>query len=60
MSTDMNDTTPKKIEMKLLDDDARVFYTFKKALEEKTGFDNLNNTDVIKWLIKNTNLGECE
>ena len=51
-------TQTKRIDVKLLNDDARTFETFKKILEEKTGFENLNNTDVIKWLIKNNTLGE--
>lgn len=51
-------TQTKRIDVKLLNDDARTFEAFKRVLEEKTGFDNLNNTDVIKWLIKNNNLGE--
>lgn len=48
----------KRIDVKLLNDDARAFEAFKRVLEEKTGFENLNNTDVIKWLIKNNTLGE--
>ncbi|MEL0014482.1 MAG: hypothetical protein VW715_04670 [Rhodospirillales bacterium] len=51
-------TPTKRIDVKLLNDDARTFEAFKRMLEETTGFDNLNNTDVIKWLIKNNTLGE--
>lgn len=51
-------TQTKRIDVKLLNDDARTFEAFKRVLEDKTGFDNLNNTDVIKWLIKNNTLGE--
>jgi len=51
-------STLKRIDVKLLNDDARAFEVFKKTLEEKTGFDSLNNTDVIKWLIKHNTLGE--
>ena len=51
-------STLKRIDVKLLNDDARAFESFKKALEEKTGFDSLNNTDVIQWLIKHNTLGE--
>tara|TARA_Y100000004_G_C8836710_1_gene378618 strand:+ start:551 stop:757 length:207 start_codon:yes stop_codon:yes gene_type:complete len=55
---DETKTQTKRIDVKLLNDDARAFETFKKTLEDKTGFENLNNTDVIKWLIKNNTLGE--
>ena len=55
---DETKTQPKRIDVKLLNDDARAFEAFKKILEDKTGFENLNNTDVIKWLIKNNTLGE--
>ena len=51
-------TPTKRIDVKLLNDDARTFEAFKRMLEVTTGFDNLNNTDVIKWLIKNNTLGE--
>jgi hypothetical protein len=58
MDQDQSKSTLKRIDVKLLNDDARTFEKFKKILEEKTGFENLKNTDVIKWLIKNSTLGE--
>ena len=58
MTRDENKSTLKQIDVRLLNDDARTFEKFKKTLEEKIGLDSLNNTDVIKWLIKNNTLGE--
>jgi len=51
-------STLKQIDVRLLNDDARNFEKFKRTLEEKIGLDSLNNTDVIKWLIKKNTLGE--
>ena len=58
MPQNPNKSTLKRIDVKLLNDDARAFEAFKRVLEDTTGFENLNNTDVIKWLIKNNTLGE--
>jgi len=58
MSQDPPKTNLKQIDVRLLNDDARAFEKFKRTLEEKIGLDSLNNTDVIKWLIKNNTLGE--
>lgn len=58
MTQDKTKSTLKQIDVRLLKDDARTFERFKKALEDKIGIDNLNNTDVVKWLIKNNTLGE--
>ena len=58
MPQDQNKSTLKRIDVKLLNDDARAFEAFKRVLKDTTGFENLNNTDVIKWLIKNNTLGE--
>jgi hypothetical protein len=58
MAQDKTKSTLKQIDVRLLKDDARTFERFKKALEDKIGIDNLNNTDVVKWLIKNNTLGE--
>jgi hypothetical protein len=58
MSEERKNTTLKRIDVKLLNDDAEVFEEFKKTLEEKTGFSGLTNTAVIKWLINNNTLVE--
>lgn len=58
MTQDKTKSILKQIDVRLLKDDARTFERFKKALEDKIGIDNLNNTDVVKWLIKNNTLGE--
>jgi|TARA_B110000285_G_C14843797_1_gene476597 hypothetical protein len=58
MTQDENKTILKQIDVRLLKEDARTFERFKKALEDKIGIDNLNNTDVIKWLINHNTLGE--
>lgn len=58
MTREETKSTLKQIDVRLLNDDARNFEKFKRTLEEKIGLDSLNNTDVIKWLIKNNTLGE--
>lgn len=58
MSEDKKNDVPRRIDVKLLNDDADIFETFKKLLEEKTGFTGLTNTAVIKWLINNNSLSE--
>ena len=49
---------PKRVDVILRNEEAKMFTLFKKKLEEATGFPTLPNTAVITWLLKNNTLSE--
>lgn len=52
------ETPPKRVDVVLRNEEAKLFALFKKKLEEATGFPTLPNTAVITWLLKNNTLSE--